>query len=59
MIILYIKPMGAWRQTIADAGVHVETPDLEIDHAIRVMLLLVERQPESSCALRRQHLPCQ
>ena len=39
------QPIGAWRQTISDARVHVEAPDLEIDHGIDVVLLFIERQP--------------
>src|SRR5215471_16361263 len=39
------QPIRAWRQTISDTRVYVETPDLEIDHRIDVVLLLVEGQP--------------
>src|SRR6516165_2807276 len=39
------QPIGAGCQTISNARVHIEAPDLEIDHRIDVVLLLVERQP--------------
>ena len=39
------QPIGAGRQTVSNARIHVEASDLEIDHGINVVLLLVERQP--------------
>jgi len=39
------QAIGAGRQTISNASIHVEAPDLEIDHAINIVLLLVEGQP--------------
>src|SRR5262249_25266613 len=39
------QPIGAGRQTISHARVHIEAPNLEIDHGINVVLLLIERQP--------------
>jgi hypothetical protein len=46
------QPIGARRQTISDARIHVEAPDLEIDHSIDVVLLLIEGQP----ALQRSEI---
>ena len=36
------QPIGAGGEAISNAQIHVEAPDLEIDHRVEVVLLLVE-----------------
>ena len=36
------QPIGAGSQTISHARVYIEAPDLEIDHGVEIVLLLIE-----------------
>src|SRR5882672_6077372 len=45
--------IGAQRQAISDAGIHVEATNLKIDHGVNVVLLLVEGQGNSAAVRDR------